>query len=556
MPSHKNLTGAAIHETKITLVSGSPITNSLVASAAGIMVCDTTSTPNKIYRAVSTAAGDWVLTGDGSGGSPGGSTTELQFNDAGAFNGSSQLRWDNSGNHLKVGGGNVHVGAVAPLEVFHGGVNTVALGITNNADSTFYLSIVNTPAFGVRMRSDTSMFFDVDGDIKMTLKDSGNLGIGTTDPAAKLHVAGSVKIVDGTQGPGKILTDMTGDGSATWEAPSLTGSGVAGQIALWTSGSAVGNDANISWDSANKALLVGGFPTVIPAPFPHIEVTGSGGPSLFISTVYHSGGDSAAYTGFRAGGTQATPAATPLNSGMLSLLAIGHDGTQFDPGNPGGELHFRANQVFGPSAHGTNLLIRLAANGTTALSDVIFATATPTPKVGIGTAAPDTSLHVAGSVKIVDGSEGLEKVLTSDANGLATWAAPVVKTLKFTKTYADFSAAALTNTINLVVLPAGSVVLTAKAKHSAAFTGGTVSDTTVDVGDSDYSAAANELINALNVFNAPADSPTGQKASPGNSLGNTLTTTQLTATVTTVGANIDQLTQGSVDIWISYIVQA
>ncbi|MCC4213289.1 hypothetical protein [Leeuwenhoekiella parthenopeia] len=37
--------------------------------------------------------------------------------------------------------------------------------------------------------------------------------------------------------------------------------------------------------------------------------------------------------------------------------------------------------------------------------------------VGIGTNNPSTKLHVAGSVKIVDGTQGAGKVLTSDANG-------------------------------------------------------------------------------------------------------------------------------------------
>ena len=49
---------------------------------------------------------------------------------------------------------------------------------------------------------------------------AGNVGIGTAspDPAAKLDVAGSVKIVDGTQGDGKVLTsDATG--VASWELP-------------------------------------------------------------------------------------------------------------------------------------------------------------------------------------------------------------------------------------------------------------------------------------------------------------------------------------------------
>ena len=45
--------------------------------------------------------------------------------------------------------------------------------------------------------------------------------------------------------------------------------------------------------------------------------------------------------------------------------------------------------------------------------------------VGIGTNNPSTKLHVAGSVKIVDGTQGAGKVLTSDANGLADWRTPI-----------------------------------------------------------------------------------------------------------------------------------
>lgn len=41
--------------------------------------------------------------------------------------------------------------------------------------------------------------------------------------------------------------------------------------------------------------------------------------------------------------------------------------------------------------------------------------------VGIGVENPDTTLHVVGNVKIVDGNQGAGKVLTSDAAGLASW---------------------------------------------------------------------------------------------------------------------------------------
>ncbi|NNL91321.1 MAG: hypothetical protein HKO66_03715 [Saprospiraceae bacterium] len=46
--------------------------------------------------------------------------------------------------------------------------------------------------------------------------------------------------------------------------------------------------------------------------------------------------------------------------------------------------------------------------------------------VGIGTSSPDAKLHIeGGSIKMVDGSEGAGKVLTSDTNGLSSWQTPV-----------------------------------------------------------------------------------------------------------------------------------
>ena len=41
--------------------------------------------------------------------------------------------------------------------------------------------------------------------------------------------------------------------------------------------------------------------------------------------------------------------------------------------------------------------------------------------VGIGTTTPATTLDIIGNIKITDGTQGANKVLTSDANGLASW---------------------------------------------------------------------------------------------------------------------------------------
>ncbi len=45
-----------------------------------------------------------------------------------------------------------------------------------------------------------------------------NVGIGTSTPTAKLHVNGTFKVVDGTQGAGKILTSNA-TGLASWQPP-------------------------------------------------------------------------------------------------------------------------------------------------------------------------------------------------------------------------------------------------------------------------------------------------------------------------------------------------
>jgi len=44
-------------------------------------------------------------------------------------------------------------------------------------------------------------------------------------------------------------------------------------------------------------------------------------------------------------------------------------------------------------------------------------------KIGIGTVDPDSAFHLVGGFKYANGSQGADKVLTSDANGGATWAA-------------------------------------------------------------------------------------------------------------------------------------
>ncbi|HLP20657.1 MAG TPA: tail fiber domain-containing protein, partial [Chitinophagales bacterium] len=60
----------------------------------------------------------------------------------------------------------------------------------------------------------------------MVVLKSGNVGIGTSSPAVKLHITGSIRMVDGNQGNGKIMvSDANGTGS--WQTVTSTISSAA-----------------------------------------------------------------------------------------------------------------------------------------------------------------------------------------------------------------------------------------------------------------------------------------------------------------------------------------
>jgi hypothetical protein len=52
---------------------------------------------------------------------------------------------------------------------------------------------------------------------RMTIADNGKIGINNINPTARLDVAGNIKIADGTQGNGKVLTSDV-DGNASWQS--------------------------------------------------------------------------------------------------------------------------------------------------------------------------------------------------------------------------------------------------------------------------------------------------------------------------------------------------
>ena len=64
----------------------------------------------------------------------------------------------------------------------------------------------------------TDLVFGTNNIARVRIKNNGNVGIGNNNPTAKLDVAGTIKIADGTQGAGKVLTSDA-NGLANWATP-------------------------------------------------------------------------------------------------------------------------------------------------------------------------------------------------------------------------------------------------------------------------------------------------------------------------------------------------
>ena len=121
---------------------------------------------------------------------------------------------------------------------------------------------------------------------------------------------------------------------------------------------------------------------------------------------------------------------------------------------------------------------------------------------------------------------------------------------KATYTHTDLTSAA-TSQVFTIALPAGHIIEFVKLKHSAAFTGGSLSSMVVRFGDTSGVA---DLISAANVFQAPVDTT-------GVYVKGTASATVIpdhaaasNVTITFTGShNVNTATAGSVTIWIKYI---
>jgi hypothetical protein len=139
-------------------------------------------------------------------------TCEIDDNFSGDYADLTAVPWLLNGNDvysLK----DIGIGLVSPLSAFH--IKTTGTGIHDGIHLETSLT-TNEDWYIYMPASDDLVIRNDANDILTLAKDSGNLGVGTTNPEAKLEVNGQVKIAGGSPGVGKVLTSDA-SGLASWK---------------------------------------------------------------------------------------------------------------------------------------------------------------------------------------------------------------------------------------------------------------------------------------------------------------------------------------------------
>eukprot|EP01029_Cantina_marsupialis_P010375 TRINITY_DN2364_c0_g1_i1.p1 TRINITY_DN2364_c0_g1~~TRINITY_DN2364_c0_g1_i1.p1 ORF type:complete len:1500 (+),score=268.98 TRINITY_DN2364_c0_g1_i1:313-4812(+) len=218
---------------------------------------------------------------------------------------------------------------------------------------------------------------------RLSILSGGNVGIGTTTPGAKLEVTGQVKITGGTPGANKVLTSDA-NGLASWQTAS--GDNLGNHTAtqnIKLSGNYLSNDGGNEGIHIDNSGNVGIGNTANSSA--KLKVTGN--------------------NYFNTSGTSATHSNNTYINGHIYFVPLDTDNVSY--------IQSRRSDTSGDAS----MRLRTTNNGS--LIDAVDIS--KEGNVAIGATGAGAKLDVNGQIKIRGGSPGINKVLTSDANGLATW---------------------------------------------------------------------------------------------------------------------------------------
>jgi hypothetical protein len=169
-----------------------------------------------------------------------------------------------------------------------------------------------------------------------------------------------------------------------------------------------------------------------------------------------------------------------------------------------------------------------------------------TIRQGIVTTKGDVLTHNATvPARLAIGADyAVLQALAAEVTGLR-WTDSLPTWRQYTVTHTALQAAALTQDIELFSLPAGGVIHATKIKHSVSFAGTGITDYSVSVG------IAGNLTKYALAFpvHTPVLSTAFEYSSESDSEDHGAATS-IRLAATAVGANLDQSTAGTVDVWV------
>ncbi|MFH1321236.1 MAG: hypothetical protein ABII90_11385 [Bacteroidota bacterium] len=238
---------------------------------------------------------------------------------------------------------------------------------------------------------------------RMRIDPIGNVGIGTTTPDTTLHVAGAIKLVDGTQGNGKVLTSDA-NGLASWQTPTAGTDSV-----MYADNTGYADSADFAWDAvyADTADFAGnavwdqngdtiyyndgnvGIGTTNPDA--ELEVVRENGiPSIYV-TGYNAGYSPGIFMGRKANGTAASPTAVVADDALAIFGGYGYGTTGWGSSSRT-RMYIKAAQDWTDSTRGSYIHFNtVQIDSITARERLRI---TDAGNVGIGTTSPDGNMEV------------------------------------------------------------------------------------------------------------------------------------------------------------------
>jgi len=217
---------------------------------------------------------------------------------------------------------------------------------------------------------------------------------------------GVLQYIDGNQGASKVLTS-DGSGNVSWATAS--GTTYTFSTGLTNTSSTITN--NLSTGVSGGQSVIGG--TAANNALTLSSTTNASKGKIFLGTasVYNEFND-------RLGIGTTTPGSKAeiwVTNGGSCLRIVNSDATTA----AGGTI---VGWSWTPITNGSNTNLGMYENDASAgfTGRVIYHSG-GNVTIGAGSGNGDAKLHVIGTIKIQDGSQGNGKILTSDANGLATW---------------------------------------------------------------------------------------------------------------------------------------